>query len=175
MKNVNAAVRLAREGGADEIWLMMGSEGPVPPSVDRTFLKIPVESTPVIYRSCDVLLKLSKVEGMFGPPLEMFHCGGTAITYDVTGSEEYLVSGRNSLVIPMDDEKAVAEAVRSLKTSPDLLRELRAGVLATAAAWPDWSTSSAEFERIVAAVCRQPNPCNAQTMLAIKGASAELR
>ena len=174
MKNVDAAVRLAREGGADEIWLMMGSEGPTPPTVDRTFVKIPVESTPVIYRSCDVLLKLSKVEGMFGPPLEMFHCGGTAITYDVTGSEEYLVSGRNSVIIPMDDEKAVAEAVRSLKTSPGLLRELRAGALATAAAWPDWPTSSAEFERIVAAVSRQPSPSAAQTMLAIKGASAEL-
>lgn len=175
MKNVEAAVRLAREGGADEIWLMMGCEGPTPPSVDRTFVKIPVESTPVIYRSCDVLLKLSKVEGMFGPPLEMFHCGGTAITYDVTGSEEYLVSGKNSLVLPMNDEEAVADAVRALKTKPDLLQDLRAGAVATAAAWPDWATSSAEFERIVAAVCRQPGPCHAQTMLAIRGAGVEMR
>jgi glycosyltransferase involved in cell wall biosynthesis len=175
MKNVDAAVRLAREGGADEIWLMMGCEAPTPPSVDRTFIKVPVESTPVIYRSCDVLLKLSKVEGMFGPPLEMFHCGGTAITYDVSGSEEYLVSGRNSLVVPMDDEEAVADAVRSLKTCPDLLRELCSGALATAAAWPDWSASSREFERVVAAVSRQPGACNAQMMLAIRGAAQELR
>jgi O-antigen biosynthesis protein len=175
MKNVDTAVRLAREGGADEIWLMMGSEGPVPPTVDRTFLKIPVESTPVIYRSCDVLLKLSKVEGMFGPPLEMFHCGGTAITYDVTGSEEYLVSGKNSLVLPMNDEEGVADAVRALKTKPELLQDLRTGALATAAAWPDWPTSSAEFERIVAAVCRQPSPSNAQMMLAIRGAGMEMR
>jgi len=175
MKNVDAAVRLAREGGADEIWLMMGAQDPIPPTVDRTFIKIPVESTPVIYRSCDVLLKLSKVEGMFGPPLEMFHCGGTAITYDVTGSEEYLVSGKNSLVLPMNDEEGVADAVRALKTKPDLLRDLRAGALATAAAWPDWGSSSAEFERIVAAVCRQPGPCHAQAMLAIRGAGMEMR
>lgn len=175
MKNVGAAVRLAREGGADEVWLMMGCDGPTPPSVDRTFLKIPVESTPVIYRSCDVLLKLSKVEGMFGPPLEMFHCGGTAISYDVTGSEEYLVSGKNSLILPMNDEEGVADAVRSLKMKPDLLHDLRAGALATAATWPDWTTSSTEFERIVAAVCRQPGPCYAQTMLAIRGASMEMR
>ena len=175
MKNVDASVRLAREGGADEVWLMMGCEGPQPPSVDRTFVKVPVESTPVIYRSCDVLLKLSQVEGMFGPPLEMFHCGGTAITYDVSGSEEYLVSGENSLVLPMHEEAAVADAVRALKTSPELLRKLCAGALGTAAGWPDWQSSSREFERVVAAVSRQPSPCHAQTMLAIKGASCELR
>ena len=175
MKNVEAAARLAREGGADEVWLMMGCDGPTPPSVDRMFVKVPVESTPVIYRSCDVLLKLSKVEGMFGPPLEMFHCGGTAITYDVSGSEEYLIDGRNSLVVPMDDEEAVADAVRSLKACPELLRTLRSGALATAAAWPDWSTSSGEFERIAAAVSRQPSPCNVHAMLAIRGASQELR
>ncbi|WP_220273720.1 hypothetical protein [Pseudomonas aeruginosa] len=42
------------------------------------------EVTPDIYRSCDILVKLSTVEGMFGPPLEIFHCGGTAIVFDVT-------------------------------------------------------------------------------------------
>jgi glycosyltransferase involved in cell wall biosynthesis len=91
------------------------------------------------------------------------------------GSEEYLISGRNSLVIPMNDEEAVADAVRSLKTRPELLRDLRAGALATAATWPDWAASSAEFERIVSAICRQPGPCHAQTMLAIRGASLEMR
>jgi glycosyltransferase involved in cell wall biosynthesis len=175
MKNVQTAARLAREGGADEVWLMTGGGGPELSSVDRSFLAVPIESTPVIYRSCDVLLKLSKVEGMFGPPLEMFHCGGTAITYDVSGSEEYLVSGENSLVLPMHDEAAVADAVRALKASPEFLRKLRAGALGTAAEWPDWQSSSREFERVVAAVSRQPSPCHAEMMLAIKGASFEMR
>jgi hypothetical protein len=51
-----------------------------------------------VYRSCDDILKLSLVESMFGPPLEMFHCGGTAIVYNVTGHDEYIVHGRNALV-----------------------------------------------------------------------------
>ena len=94
MKNVDAAIRLARAGGADEVWLMtgFGTGGAVAPA-DRVFERVNMEVTPLVYRSCDVLLKLSQVEGMYGPPLEMFHCGGTVVTYDVTGHEEYVVDG----------------------------------------------------------------------------------
>ena len=60
--------------------------------------KITCHADSGIYRSCDVIVKLSYVEGMFGPPLEMFHCGGTSIVYDVTGHDEYIVHGKNGLV-----------------------------------------------------------------------------
>jgi len=39
------------------------------------------------YARSDVLLKLSSVEGMFGPPLEAFHRGATAVVTPVT--EDY--------------------------------------------------------------------------------------
>ncbi|MGI9029550.1 MAG: glycosyltransferase [Ilumatobacteraceae bacterium] len=174
MKNVRAAARLARAGGADEIWHMTGQGSGDPAIADRIFEQVPIEATPTIYRSCDVLVKLSRVEGMFGPPLEMFHCGGTAVTYDVSGSDEYMVSGRNSLVVPTGDEDAVVQAVRSLKAEPQLLHSLKASALQTAASWPDWSASSSEFARIVAALARQPARDWTHTLLAIRGAQAEL-
>jgi glycosyltransferase involved in cell wall biosynthesis len=173
MKNVDAALRLARAGGADEVWLMAGALHGAPVGADRVFERVPIESTPVVYRSCDVLLKLSRVEGMFGPPLEMFHCGGTAVSYDVTGYEEYLEHGVNGLVVPMDDEDGVVEAIRSLKADPDLLARLRTNALETASRWPDWERSSAEFGRFLSAVIRQPAVDRTQTMLAIRGAQRD--
>lgn len=95
-KNVPTSIRLAKEAGADEIWLLTSSPIDQHEHVDRVFSQVPIHETPEIYRSCDLLLKLSYVEGMFGPPLEIFHCGGTALVYDVTGHDEYIVHNQNS-------------------------------------------------------------------------------
>jgi glycosyltransferase involved in cell wall biosynthesis len=137
------------------------------------FERVSVESTPTVYRSCDVLVKLSQVEGMYGPPLEMFHCGGTTVTYDVTGHEEYVEDGTNGIVVTMNDEQGVIDAVRRLKRDRSLLNRLRAGALATAATWPDWSESSSHFGRLIASVAHLPGPDNTQMLLAIRGAQRD--
>lgn len=173
MKRVEQSIALARAGGADETWLMTGFAPGNVAGVDRVFERVPVESTPAIYRSCDVLVKLSQVEGMYGPPLEMFHCGGTVVSYDVTGYEEYVEHGYNGLVVTMNDEEAVIEAIRRLKREPATLAALRAGALATAARWPDWGESSAHFGRLVDAIARQPGQDHLQTLLAIRGAQRD--
>lgn len=174
MKNVEDAVELARSGGADEIWLLTSSDLTELRGVDRVFSRVPIEQTPAIYRSCPVLLKLSHVEGMYGPPLEMFHCGGTVVTYDVTGSDEFVRDGVNGLVVPMYDRGAVIEAVRTLRDRSDLVRDLRHGALRTARAWPDWDQSSSDFFDTLRLVARQPAPDHTHTMLAIRGAASEL-
>lgn len=173
MKNTESALRLARAGGADEIWHLTG-QGSGLAEADRVFEQVPVDAVPTIYRSCDVIVKLSRVEGMFGPPLEMFHCGGTAVTNDVTGHEEYL-DETNSIVVPTGDDDAVVAAIRRLKTEPDFLARLRRNALATAGRWPDWPTSSQEFGRFVHALVRQPVRNHAQMLLAIRGARQEFR
>lgn len=174
MKNVLSAIRLARAGGADEVWLMGSSAAGAPVEVDRVFERVEVGATPAVYRSCDVLVKLSRVEGMFGPPLEMFHCGGTAVTYDVSGAEEYLESGVNSIVVPMGDEDGVIDAVRALRDDEGLLQRLRAAALVTATRWPDWSRASAEFARYVAAIARQAPPDDDGALRAITRAGRDL-
>ncbi len=146
-KNVPAAVRLAKEAGADEIWLLTSSAIESYPDADRVFSRVPIHETPVIYRSCDLVLKLSHVEGMFGPPLEMFHCGGTALVYDVTGHDEYIVHDLNAYVVKRDDEAEVVRLLRHLKANPAELERLKQGAAATAAAWPDWDACAAQFEQ----------------------------
>jgi hypothetical protein len=94
-KNTEGTIKLVTESKADEVWLLTSSDIEEYPGVDRVFSRVPILKTPEIYRSCDVVVKLSYVEGMFGPPLEMFHCGGTAIVYNVTGHDEYIIHDRN--------------------------------------------------------------------------------
>lgn len=155
-KNVAQTIELCR-GIADELWLFTSSDVTSVPGIDRVFSRVPITEGPAIYRSCDVLVKLSLVEGMFGPPLEMFHCGGTAIVYDVSGHDEYISDGHNALVARQGDEEAVQAHLRSLHEDPEVLARLKQGALDTAAQWPDWETSSRQFEEVVRSIIAPHN------------------
>lgn len=148
-KNTALGVRLAREAGARDIWLLTGSPVRWVPGVSRVFSRVPMVTTPEIYRSCDILVKLSTVEGMFGPPLEIFHCGGTAIVFDVTGHDEYIVDGQNACVAPRGDMDGVVTTLRRLLDDRTELARLQAGALQTASAWAPWEESSAAFRHWV--------------------------
>jgi glycosyltransferase involved in cell wall biosynthesis len=170
MKGVQEAVEVAREGGCDEVWLLTPSYERSFPGCDRVFSRIPFEETAEVYRSCDLLVKLSHVEGMYGPPLEMFHCGGTTVTYDVTGHDEYVKDGYNGLVVPVGDREAAIAAVRRAVEDRDLLAGLCSGALETAARWPGWESSSEEFGRILRGISKQPASDTLPAMMKIAGA-----
>lgn len=116
-----------------ELWYV-STDGFIHPSwkADRVFSRQPQGKMREIYSSCDVLLKLSTVEGFFGPPLEMMACGGTAIVSDVSGHDEYVVDGHNALVVAADDKEQARAAINRLKESPSLLAELKSNGLKTA-------------------------------------------
>lgn len=104
------------------------------------------------YRSCDVLVKLSRVEGMFGPPLEAFGCGATAVVTPVTGHDEYIKHNENALVVNWDDPRSVAGAVDRLAQDRRLLSRLQTNAVQTATNWPSWQVSSKEFERALLSI-----------------------
>ena len=149
LKNVDKTIELCNKAGAEEIWLVTPDDIEDYPGVDKVFSKVPMSDMPSIYKSCDVLVKLSLVEGMFGPPLEMFHCGGTAITYDIEGSDEYLINEYNSIVVKKNDESSVVDAIKRLATDKELLNKLKKNAQRTANDWIDWDKSSTEFYEIV--------------------------
>jgi hypothetical protein len=84
----------------------------------------------------------------------MFHCGGTAVVYNVTGHDEYICHGENGLVVSLDDEVQVIAALKALKNEPGLLKKLQAGARQTAQNWPDWDITAAEFCRVIE-LCHQ--------------------
>ena len=98
-----------------------------------------------LYRSHHLQVKTPLVEGMFGPPLEGFHSGLPAIVTPVTGAEEYIKDGVNSLVILWDDTPALTRAIDRLAKDRELWRKLQNGAIKTATRWPDWDTQATEF------------------------------
>jgi O-antigen biosynthesis protein len=113
-----------------------------------------------LYTRTDVLLKLSSVEGMFGPPLEGFHRGATCVTTPVTGHEEYVEHGWNGLITDWDDELGTARALDLLARERDTLHFLRLNALETARSWPSWAQSS-QFMAAALSSIRSSPPASA--------------
>lgn len=144
-KNVPNTVAACAAGNPDELWLLTTSDVSSFPKVQRVFSRLSMQRASEVYRSADVLVKLSLVEGMFGPPLEMFACGGTCIVFDVTGHGEYIKHGRNALLVRTGDYAQVTRWLRSLVLNRELMAGLRRGAIETAKQWPSWSQSNSRF------------------------------
>jgi glycosyltransferase involved in cell wall biosynthesis len=111
-----------------------------------------------LYGDSDVVLKLSRVEGMYGPPLEGFHRGATCVTTPVTGHDEYVVHGWNGLVVDWDDLGGTARALDLLARDRRLLHFLRTNANATARAWPSWPQSSQFMALAMTKIAAAPLP-----------------
>lgn len=129
-----------------EVGWLTSTAGDATPSVGgvpvRVHARVPIHQVQEVLRGYDVMVKLSRVEGMFGPPLEMFSQGGTAITYTVTGADEYMVHGHNGLVVEPYDRRQIVHYLELLVRHPEYLAHLRRNALRTAQAFPDWDLSS---------------------------------
>ncbi|NLB54888.1 MAG: glycosyltransferase family 4 protein [Lentisphaerae bacterium] len=132
-----------------EVWYVSPDDKPDPEwRIDKFFNAVPLSKMPEIYSQCDVLLKLSSVEGVFGPPLEMMACGGTCVVGRVTGADEYCVDGENCLMVDLAKPEDARVAVEKLMDDPNLLNRLKAGGLKTAANF-SWSKTADLLEQEV--------------------------
>ena len=125
---------------------------------DRVLGPVPQRELAALYAEADVLLKLSRVEGMFGPPLEAFHRGATCVVTPVSGHDEYVEHGENGLVVDWDDPVGTARALDLLACDRALLHRLRHGALATARGWPSWEQQGQAMAAALRAVRREPPP-----------------
>jgi glycosyltransferase involved in cell wall biosynthesis len=124
-KRVKEAIIACQNLGC-EIWCV-SNLGQLPPDlkVDRFFSNVSFDQMSPIYSSCDILVKLSSVEGVFAPPLEMMACGGVSVVSDVSGYDEYITHEYNALVVPDGDIGLAREAIIRLMKDPDLYAKLR--------------------------------------------------
>jgi O-antigen biosynthesis protein len=127
-----------------------------------------------LYAESDVVLKLSRVEGMYGPPLEGFHMGATCVTTPVTGHEEYVEHGWNGLLVEWDDEVGTGRALDLLARDRRLLHLLRTNALETARSWPSWEQAGTFMAAALAAIHRTPAPVLGGTRLLMADARAQL-
>ena len=133
-------------------------EGLLADGADRVIGPVSQRELAALYAESDVLVKLSRVEGMYGPPLEAFHMGATCVTTEVTGHEEYVEHGVNALVCDWDDQRGTARQLDLLARDRVLLHRLRLGALETARAWPDWEQAGQFMAGVLHTIRRQPPP-----------------
>jgi glycosyltransferase involved in cell wall biosynthesis len=133
-------------------------DGEVPAGADEVVRAVPHAQMAALYAQADVVLKLSRIEGMFGPPLEGMHLGATCVVTPVTGHEEYVRHGVNGLIVDWDDPRGTARALDLLATDRALLHELRCGALATARAWPSWEQAGAVMALALRRIAAEPPP-----------------
>ena len=100
-----------------------------------------------LYRDSDVLLKLSRVEGLGLAPIEGFHGGLPCVITPYTGHEEYAVHLENSLIVEFDEPEVATAELDELARNRDLLARLSAGARRRAERWPDASSSTAALHR----------------------------
>lgn len=135
---------------------LVAPDGVGPPDVDRVVGPVSHEEMAGLYAESHVVLKLSRVEGMYGPPLEGFHMGATTVTTPVTGHEEYVRHGWNGLVVEWDDERGTARALDLLARDRVLLHFLRHNALRTARGWPSWEQQGTVMAAALRAIHRAP-------------------
>lgn len=123
----------AVDGVDCEVWCVSSSGKPKPTwRCDRFFGRVEWARMKHIYSSCDVLLKMSRVEGFFLPPLEMMACGGTSVVSEVTGIDEYIQHEYNALVVGQRDVIGARQALIRLSKDRNLLHFLSVNGQATA-------------------------------------------
>jgi O-antigen biosynthesis protein len=127
---------------------------------------LPREQMSELYGRTDVVLKMSSVEGMFGPPLEGMHRGATCVVSPVTGHDEYVEHGWNGLVTDWDDLRGTARELDLLAADRRYLHFLRANAVETARAWPSWEQSGMFMAAALRRIAELPAPAASGRRLA---------
>lgn len=125
-----------------EIWIV-SSAGKPPPEwrYDKFFEAVPFVEMRKIYSSCDIFLKMSRVEGFFGPPLEAMACGCAVVVGKVTGYDEFIVHEHNALVVEQGDIHSASNSIKKLIDEPNLRQRLVNNGYITAKNWT-WHQSA---------------------------------
>jgi glycosyltransferase involved in cell wall biosynthesis len=133
-----------------EIW-MVSSAGVPEPSwrVDRFFHAVSLDEMREIYSSCDVLLKMSRVESFCLPALEAMACGCAVVLGKVAGGVEFAVDRENAVLIEVGDIAQAKAAVEQLVGDDDYRGRLVASGYRTAETWSFSKSADAMREVVV--------------------------
>ncbi len=132
-----------------EIWIVSSNGKPKGDwRYDKFFESVPLHKMKEIYSSCDIFLKMSRVEGFFGPPMEAMACGCSVVVGKVTGYDEYIKNGHNALVVEQGDIDGAKKAVQRLIDDKSLREKLIANGFETASQW-NWERSIDLLEKMI--------------------------
>lgn len=91
---------------------------------DRTRFVGPVDHVSPYLRAADVFALPSLAEGLSNAVLEALACGLPALVSDIPGNRHLITHERNGLLLPIDDDRRLADTLAALIAEPDRRREL---------------------------------------------------
>ena len=112
---------------------------------------VPDAELPAWYAAADVLAFPSTKEGWGLAVLEAMSAGLPVVASDLPVFGEYLTSGRDALLVPVDDPAALATALATVLDDPDLAASLREAALTTARRYT-WARSAAEHQALYSSI-----------------------
>jgi len=132
-----------------EIWIVSSSGRPEAHwRYDRFFEGVDHAQMRHIYSSCDILLKMSRVESFAYPPLEAMACGCNVVLGEVRGGVEYAQDEVNLLKVGAGDVAQARAAVARLMADESLRERLRLAGYETVRNW-SWEASSAAMTAVL--------------------------
>ena len=126
--------------------------------VDRLVGALAPAEMAALYADSDVVLKLSRAEGLGLPPLEAAAVGTPSVVTPYGGHEDWLRHGVNGVLVGFDDIAGTSAWLDALARDRALLAALGAGALETAHGWPTFEESADAFAAALREVCEAPPP-----------------
>ena len=93
---------------------------------DETFLEVvgEINDTSIMFQNSDIVVLPSHREGMPKVLLEAAACGAAVVTTDAIGCREAVLHQKTGLIVPVNDPTALANAMFTLYSNPDVCRNL---------------------------------------------------
>lgn len=115
---------------------------------------VPKAEVPKWLASGDVFLNTTRIDNTPVSLLEAMACGLCVVSTSVGGIPYLVAEGENALLVPSDDEAAMASAVSDILTQPDLAQHLSTSARRLTEAF-DWGTVLPQWETLFKEVAQE--------------------
>jgi glycosyltransferase involved in cell wall biosynthesis len=78
-----------------------------------------------LYQQCEIFVLPSVEDGIPGPALEAMLNGCAPVCTNVSGASEIIENKKNGIIVPIKNERALADAILFLKSNPDMINKFR--------------------------------------------------
>jgi glycosyltransferase involved in cell wall biosynthesis len=111
-----------------------------------------------LYRAASVFVLPSAAEGLPNALLEALACGTPSVATAIPGTTDVVTHEKEALLVPLDDEAALAAAITRLLREPELAQRLAAAGRARIAAEFDMERIAEQYLALFAALAREARP-----------------
>jgi glycosyltransferase involved in cell wall biosynthesis len=120
---------------------------------------LPRSGLAALYRRARVMVSPTEHDGTPNSLLEAMACGALPVCGDLPSIREWVADGGNGLLTPVDDPRALAQAIRRALDDTDLRRrahERNPEIIARRASYADSMEEAAEFYERIRTLARTP-------------------